>query len=505
MAQCEAGVRFDGTFGGPPGLLEVATINADDGQSVVRERVRLVTFPADLLEWRPPRGGNVDASALTAQARQILDRMDDAFYAIDRDWRFLVVNPRAEAFWGRSRDELLGRTMLELFPRFEGSPSYQAHAQALATQAPVEFETISTATGAPVALRIFPDASGLEVYFRDLTERRRLQNELETRGEMLDLAETSAGIGIWVQDLTTATMRATPQFFRLLGVEPRSGPLPQDFARAFRHPDDRERVTLGFREALARGEDSYETEYRIVRPSGEVRWIFGRGRVTRTADGTPWRYSGVDIDITERKRQEEHLRLVLSELQHRTNNLLAIIQGLAQQSARSSQSLGEFLPNFMSRLQGLADSNLLLAQGQWRGAPLLDLLRRQVSPFADLSRFELEGPPVMLSSKAVQTLGMAFHELCTNAMKYGALSVPAGRVRASWRKQADALEIRWEELGGPTVTPPTRKGFGRVVAEQVVGTSLGASVRTEFLPGGVVWTMLLPQAEFSIDSGEGGQ
>jgi PAS domain S-box-containing protein len=372
----------------------------------------------------------------------------------------------------------------------------------MSSKSPVEVEVISTATGAPVALRIYPGPHGLDVYFRDLTERRRLQNELETRGELLDLAELSAGIGIWVQDLTTATMTATPQFFHLLGIKPISEPIPQDFARAFRHPEDRERVTLGFREAMARGDDTYDSEYRIVRPSGEVRWIFGRGRVTKTADGTPWRYSGIDIDITERKKQEEHLRLVMNELQHRTNNLLAIIQGLAQQSARNSQSLNDFLPKFSSRLQGIAGSNVLLSQAQWRGANLRDLLARQVAPFADLERFDLDGPPAMLSSKAVQTLGMAFHELCTNAMKYGSLSVPAGRVRVSWHLEPEALEVKWEETGGPAVDSPTRKGFGRVVAEQVVGTSLGGQVKTDFLPAGIVWTMQLPQAEFSIEASD---
>ena len=429
--------------------------------------------------------------------------MDEAFYAIDTDWRFLATNSRAETFWGKSKSELIGHSMLELFPRFEGSPSHLAHARAMSTGSPEAVEVISTATGAPVALRLYPNAHGLDVYFRDLTERRRLQNELETRGELLDLAETSAGIGIWVQDLTTATMTATPQFFHLLGAEPISEPIPQDFARAFRHPEDRERVTRGFRDAMARGDDTYDSEYRVVRPSGEVRWIFGRGRVARTADGTPWRYSGIDIDITERKKQEEHLRLVMSELQHRTNNLLAIIQGLAQQTARNSQSLDDFLPKFSSRLQGIAGSNVLLSQAQWRGAQLRDLLERQVTPFADLERFDFDGPPTMLSSKAVQTLGMAFHELCTNAMKYGALAVPTGRVRVSWHVDGDALAVRWEETGGPLVNPPTRKGFGRVVAEQVVATSLGGRVVTDFLPGGIVWTMHLPQSEFRIESGDG--
>lgn len=436
---------------------------------------------------------------LSADALLILERVDEAFYAIDGDWRFLVVNRHAEAFWGRTRSDLIGKSMMELFPHFAGSPSHAAHAQAMSARTPVQVEAISTATGAPVALRIYPQGNGLNVYFRDVTERRRLQRELDTREELLSLAELSAGIGIWVQDLATSTMTATPQYFQLLGIEPIKDPIPQDFVRSFRHPEDRERVTADFRATIATGADTYDSEYRIVRPSGEVRWIFGRGRVTRDSNGIPWRYSGIDIDITERKKQEEHLRLVMGELQHRTNNLLAVVQGLAQQTARNSASISEFVPLFSGRLQGLANSNQLLSRQEWRGATLADLVETQISPFTDKGRFLLRGPDVQLVPKAVQSLGMAFHELCTNAIKYGALSIPGGSVSVLWTIEGEILRITWQESGGPPVSPPTRKGFGRVVAEQVVATTLDAKILTDFAPSGLVWTLELPSSGFRPD------
>ena len=126
--------------------------------------------------------------------------------------------------------------------------------------------------------------------------------------DMLALAEQSAGIGIWSIDLTTGLVRGTPQYFRIMGLEASSRPIPMETIRGLRHPDDRERVLAGFKRVLEGGADSYEIEYRIVRPDGETRWIFGRGRVIRGADGTPTRYSGVDLDITERKALEESLR-----------------------------------------------------------------------------------------------------------------------------------------------------------------------------------------------------
>jgi PAS domain S-box-containing protein len=132
--------------------------------------------------------------------------------------------------------------------------------------------------------------------------------ELWRRDEFLELAERSAGIGVWDVDLATGMVRARPQFFALMGVEATSEPVSIEVFRALRHPDDRARVVDGFQQALTSGLDFYESEYRIVRPDGQERWILGRGRVLRDPDGKPVRYSGIDIDITERKRIEAALR-----------------------------------------------------------------------------------------------------------------------------------------------------------------------------------------------------
>jgi PAS domain S-box-containing protein len=432
----------------------------------------------------------------------VLERMSDGFYAIDRDWRFRYVNRAAEAFWHRTRADLLGRSMLEVFPRFDGSPAWAAHERAMRSGEPGRVEAISTATGVPVELRLFPQAAGLSVYFQDLAGRRAMEQELKNRDELLTLAELSAGIGVWVADLTTGTLEATPQFFHLLGIEAIEGPVPQELPRQYRHPDDRDRITAGFAQAIAAGADTYDAEYRIIRPSGEVRWIFGRGRVTRDAEGRPWRYAGVDIDITGRKQQEEHLRLVMAELLHRTNNMLAVVQGLARETARRTLRPDDFLPSFAARLKGLGVSSSLLAREDWRGAILEDLLRAQVAPFGASDRFDLSGPRVMLSPRAVQNLGLAFHELATNAMKYGALSVASGRVSASWeivdREGERPLRLVWGEQGGPAVAPPTRLGFGRVVSEKLLSSALGARVEVEYQPQGILWTLELPASEYSL-------
>jgi PAS domain S-box-containing protein len=169
---------------------------------------------------------------------------------------------------------------------------------------------------------------------------------LRERDAILTLAEQSAGIGVWDIDLPSGTARGTAQFFRIMGLEPTGERVPMERLRALRHPEDRERVLAGFRQALETGSDSYEMEYRIIRPDGAVRWVFGRGRVVRDAAGTPVRYSGVDIDITERKAAEaalaeakEALERMNQELEERVRERSAQLETEAKRRAEAEARL----------------------------------------------------------------------------------------------------------------------------------------------------------------------
>ena len=267
---------------------------------------------------------------------------------------------------------------------------------------------------------------------------QRLAEALSESHAKLTLAEQSAGIGIWDTDLATDLCRATPTFFQLMGLPPSDEPVPNDRVRAIRHPEDAPKVVDGFRQALAEGRDHYEVEYRIVRPSdGQQRWIFGRGRVIRDAAGKPVRYSGVDIDITDRKRAEEHIRLLMNELNHRINNLLMVIQAIARQTATTADP-HDFAERFTERLNGIAASNALLVSGNWQGVDLAELARSQVTPFAGNSgRIGLDGPAIRVKPQAAQAIGMALHELATNAAKHGALANDSGRIEISWSVASD--------------------------------------------------------------------
>jgi two-component system, chemotaxis family, CheB/CheR fusion protein len=215
--------------------------------------------------------------------------------------------------------------------------------------------------------------------------------------------------------------------------------------------------------------------------------------------------SGVVItftNVTENKRQTEHLQILMKELQHRTNNLFTVIQAMARQTARNSATFTEFEGQFGSRIQGLAHSNTLLIEQDWKGASLDKLIEIQLAPFVgtDTMRIETTGPQVTLAAGAVQTLGMALHELATNASKYGALSAPGGRVVLSWGfddggSTPESFRMEWREQGGPPVKPSKRKGFGRFVTDQMITRALNATVRTDLAPEGLRRTLRMPASE----------
>jgi two-component sensor histidine kinase len=187
----------------------------------------------------------------------------------------------------------------------------------------------------------------------------------------------------------------------------------------------------------------------------------------------------------------KHVNDLMRELSHRIKNLMAVVMAVARQTARSSKRLTDFTPTFEHRLVGLSHSIELLTGNEWRGASLRDLISKQLTAFAPTSDVTLTGPDVNLPPEAVQHLGMALHELATNALKHGALSHPGGHVEVSWTI-GEVFELRWRERDGPLVVPPASTGFGLVVVERMVAQALDGEARISFQPGGVTWTLTAP-------------
>ncbi len=219
----------------------------------------------------------------------------------------------------------------------------------------------------------------------------------------------------------------------------------------------------------------------------------------RRADGRIIGFSAVMRDIGERKRVEKHLRVVMRELSHRTKNLLAVIMAMVRQTARASTDVGVLQSELIQRLQSLSASHDLLVAEDWAGASVEELVRAVLQPFVghESEALECEGPRVLVNATAAQNLGLALHELATNAAKYGALSTTEGRVRVTWSFEpsedgTSRLVILWAERAGPVVKPPEVRGFGHIVIERVAAQALNAAVVYEFPKDGVRWSIALP-------------
>jgi PAS domain S-box-containing protein len=218
------------------------------------------------------------------------------------------------------------------------------------------------------------------------------------------------------------------------------------------------------------------------------------GRVTGIISGA--------VDITRYKEQEARIRLLMRELTHRSKNLLTVIQAIMRQTATNSTSIADFETRFSARLQSLAGSHDLLVREDWQGASMRDLVRSQLGHYGDRadSQIELSGEPLKIRPDAAQHIGMALHELATNATKYGALSSPTGKVHISWQVSAapdgtPMCRLSWEESGGPPVVRPSRRGFGRVVFERTVARAVNGNVHIDYCPSGLRWTLEFPTLE----------
>jgi PAS domain S-box-containing protein len=281
---------------------------------------------------------NEDRLALHRHSAEILESLSDAFYAVDAQWRFTYVNRRAEQWWGRDRAGLIGKVFWDEFPQAVGSMPHQAHLEAMADRRPRRLEALSPVIGRWLEIDIHPTApGGLSVYFRDISTRREREVALENSRARLALALDAAKMAIWELDLTSDTLTPSPELAAFLGMA------EEDLAdtenvRARYHPDDRERLRSEGQAALARGDRSFEAEFRFFRTPEDLRWFLLRADVTFSEAGEPERVLGALVDITGRKSAEEALRdlneNLEAEVRARSHELLQ-----AEEALRQSQKM----------------------------------------------------------------------------------------------------------------------------------------------------------------------
>jgi PAS domain S-box-containing protein len=305
-----------------------------------------------------------------SRTTEILESIGDAFYALDRDWRFVYANRRALELWGKREDEVLGRPFLKTFPEAAGSETYTAHVEVMAERRPTRVEVLSPVLHRWIAASIYPAAGGgLSVYFRD---------------------------------------------------------------------------------------------------------------------------------VTEQKRNEERMRLLAAEVDHRAKNMLALVQIMLRHTRAAN--VEEFARAVQGRVAALARAHTLLSESRWHGADLLRLLEDELAPFrrAEGGRVRLDGPPVELTPRAAQSLALALHELTTNAAKHGALSAPEGRIGVGWSWRDDGrLALRWKETGGPRTDAPAERGLGTRVIARSIEDQLGGEARFDWRPEGLVFELMVPAGELT--------
>jgi PAS domain S-box-containing protein len=328
--------------------------------------------------------------------------------------------------------------------------------------------------------------TGIFVEGFDVTDKVRAQAAVEESNLRLSAAIAIARLGVFEIDLATGQATLDARAREILGFGP-DEPLALDDVRERIDSDDFLRIRDNARSARAAGQARREGEFRIHRPDGAVRDILSHSKFVSEPDGRATRVIGVFDDVTERRQAAQRQQLLINELNHRVKNTLATVQSIAAQTLRSAPDLPSAREAFEARLMALSAAHDLLTAESWRGARITDVVASAMAPFETRNRPQIihSGPPVWLAAHRALALGLALHELATNAAKYGALSVPDGRVTIRWSVSGGELRLLWIEDGGPPVVTPAHSGFGTRLLQRSLAHELHGDVAFTFAPEGV--------------------
>jgi PAS domain S-box-containing protein len=347
--------------------------------------------------------------------------------------------------------------------------------------------------------RVETDAAGKPIraigVIRDITDRKYAEQALRASKDRLQLALQAAQLGSWQYDPLRRVFAGDRRSQEIYGVAKNEASVEEIMEQI--HPDDAEKVGASLAEAVDPANVGRTVaEYRIRAGVGEVRWVEAHGLAYFEGSGRERRVAsvvGTVQDITERKEREEKEYLLMREVNHRAKNMLSVVDAIAHQTAAKNPE--DFIERFSERIQALSANQDLLVRNEWKGVDIGDLVHAQLAHFADLigSRIAVHGPKLRLNPASVQAIGLALHELSTNAAKYGALSTDRGRVDISWGSDDGTLTMSWIEHDGAT-SPPKRRGFGTIVMEAMTERTVGGEVELDYAPSGVTWRLTCPVA-----------
>ena len=423
----------------------------------------------------------------------LVESSDDGIVAKDIDGVVISWNPAAEKLFGWTAEEMIGQSVRRLIPSDRQDEEDLILARIRAGEKVPQFYTRRLRKDGreiDVSVSISPVRDGLgniigaSKIARDAStfmEAQRRLRESELRFRML--AENMAQLA-WIAGPDGAVQWFNHRWYEYTGIEP--GNFDPDAREKVLHPDHNERVREHFQRSIAIGEE-WEDVFPLRSATGEWRWFLSRAKPIRGDGGAIEFWFGTNTDITEQREQAEQINVLLREVNHRSKNMLAKVQALARSSIEGDPVL---VKRFEERVGSLAVNQDILVRRDWREVPVEELVRLQLAFIGrEDRRVARSGAHCALTPRAAEIIGMALHELATNSLKYGALSVPDGRVAIAWDCPPGRFRISWRESGGPAVAPPSRRGFGSKLIEDIPRRSLEAEVEQHFGPGGIEWTL----------------
>ncbi len=422
--------------------------------------------------------------------------------------RFLRANAAMCKFVGYSEGELLARTAFDITHPDERERDRALIRRLLVGELPVfdvekrYIRKDGNVVWARVTANVIRDQFGRPLrsmaVIVDIGARKQAEEELRASKDRLQLAFDATQLGWWHYDPLRHVFSGDARANEIFDVAEDRVVAVGEVGKKRVHADDMERVTAAFEAAVDPADPKpLAIEYRVQRRDGEVRWVESHGLAYFEGAGREHRavsIVGTVQDITERKEREEKEHLLMREVNHRAKNMLSVVDAIAHQTVTRSPE--DFIERFSERIQALSANQDLLVRNEWNGVEIADLIRAQLAHFADLigSRIAVQGPKLRLNPASAQAIGLALHELATNAGKYGSLSTNTGRVDVCWGSDGKSLTMSWTEREGPPVSAPKRRGFGTIVMEAMAERSVDGKVDLDYAPSGLTWRLTCPAA-----------
>lgn len=445
--------------------------------------------------------------------RALTDAMPNHVWTSRPDGQLDWFNPRVYEYSGALAGELQGEGWAKLVHPDDLHQAKEKWASAIASDALYEAEfRLRRHDGVyrwHVARAVpMHDGSGKIVQWvgtnTDIDDQRRSAEALLESERRLQLSQKAAGVGSMELDIKSGNVIGSEQLWKIWGLS------------------DRESVHLSVLEDIVLPEDAHirsnpetrrtgtadaHVEYRIRRPdNGQIRWLSRNIKFVLDENGTPVKMYGIMQDITERKDAEARQQMLAHELEHRIKNILSMVGAIVSQTLRVDD-IDTAREALQARIRALAGAHDILNKTRWTNASILDVVRSAIAVFPS-DRVSVSGPDLNITPRMAISLGLAVNELGTNAVKYGALSVDGGRVEIKWSITPDSPDAAgeftwsWREIGGPPVARPTRRGFGTVLIDRVLGADFGGTVQTHFDEAGIRCILTAPASEFETATPE---